>query len=173
MKSLSLFWVLISLVFACTTKTNQSPEKNFYFEVKAHQTNQFTNSLSHFLKDKIPKQKYTITNQSGKKWPYYQGLELNETIPIDSLMPPHWYLHKMIPLEMDYKLTRDDHLVRIELMLQADTLPNYRVDIFENESNKLSLSATSGVHYIDSTSFPTRKLIYDQFLQSIIRYSFK
>lgn len=129
--------------------------------------------LATYLEANIPKHKYTITYSSGQAWPYYAALDIDETIAADSLMPPHWYLHKMIMKDSSLILKSEDHLVQIKLMPQPDTIPNYQVDIFEMDSSKLMLTGTTGIHFVDSTEFPTRQSLFDYYLKSIIRYSFK
>lgn len=130
-------------------------------------------AVTDFLKSEIPKKKYTVTNQSGISWPYYAAIELDETISIDSLMPPHWFLHKMIVRENNFTLKKEDHLVRIQLMPQLDTVLNYQVDIYEMDSTALTLSATTGIHFVDSAAFLDQRSLLDHYLKSIIRYSFK
>ncbi|MEK6781064.1 MAG: hypothetical protein AABY93_05135 [Bacteroidota bacterium] len=176
MRNLNKSFILIffaAVLFSCSDSSKLAPERNFYFEIKTYQNNAFNNELAAFLKKRIPQQKYTITNRSGLVWPYYEALELNEKISIDSLMPPHWYLHKMIFKDSNSVLKADDHLVRIDVMPQPDTLPNYRVEIYEMDSIRLKFTATSGIHFIDSTEFSSKQSLADYYLKSIVRYSFK
>ncbi len=159
--------------FSCSDHTKEVPERKFYFETRTFKNNEFCKDLAVFLNTRIPQQKYAITNRSGVSWPYYEILELDETISRDSLMTPHWYLHKMIFKDSNSTLKRDDHLVRIDVMPYSDTIPNYRVEVYEMDSIGLTLSANSGIHFIDTTKFSSRPLWYEYYLQSIIRYSFK
>ena len=152
--------------------TTPTPERNYFVEIKTNQNNEFNNKLVTFLKDKIPQKKYAITNSSGVTWPFYASFNADETIAVDSLMPPHWFIHKMILKEANSVLQADDHLVKIELMVQPDTVLNYQVEVYEMDSTLLSLTGTSGVHFIDSTKFSSASL-FDHYLKSILRYSFK
>ena len=169
----SLLVVVAGCLFSCSEKSQPMPERNFYFEVKTHQNDTFTSGLAEFLKDKIPQKKYTITSQSGLTWPFYASLDLNESIAADSLMPPHWFLHKMIFRDANAVLEKDDYLVEIHLMPKIDTLANYEVKIFMMDSTGLTVSGGSGVHFVDTVEFSSRLAIYDHFMKSIIRYSFK
>src|SRR5262245_4978211 len=106
------FSIIALLIFACSEK-KYAPEKNFYFEVITQQDDESTLKIMDFINEEIPKKKYTITNTSGMVWPFYRELGLNEEIPGDSLMPPHWFVHKMIPLRKDHKMDRDEFIVKI------------------------------------------------------------
>lgn len=161
------------IFFSCSEKKTVTPEENFYFEIKVHKNDKYNSDLAKFLNDEIPKKKYTITNSSGLTWPYYAEIDLDETISIDSLMPPHWYLHKMITKDLNSVLEREDHLVKIDLMPQPDTTLNYSLNIYLMDSTGLSLAGTSGIHFVDSTEFLSRPELFDYYLKSIIRYSFK
>ncbi len=167
--------IMMLAVLSCSKHappTTPTPERNYFVEIKTNQNNEFNNKLVAFLKDKIPQKKYAITNSSGVAWPFYASLNADETIAVDSLMPPHWFIHKMILKEPNSVLQGDDHLVKIELMVKPDTLLNYRVEVYEMNSTQLSLTATSGIHFMDSTKFSSAGLL-DHYLKSILRYSFK
>lgn len=168
---LLLFIVLAML--SCSKSGPGTEERNYYFEISTRQSDKLNMTIADFLTHEIPKKRYTITYQSGLSWPYYAAIELDETISIDSLMPPHWFLHKMIPRENNSTLKKEDHLVRIQLMQQLDTALNYQVDIYVMDSTALTLSATTGIHFVDSAEFTSRQLLFDYYLKSIIRDSFK
>jgi hypothetical protein len=161
------------MLIACQTNSKHAPDRNFYFEIITHDNSELSTELAEFLKEQIPKKKYTITNHSGLSAPFYKELDLDEKISSDSLMPPHWYLHKMTPFENNIEIRRDEFLVKIDLLPQADTLPNYSVKIFRMDSTGLTLSAETGIHYIDSTEFTSKASLLDTYLRSVIRYSFK
>lgn len=166
-------FALLLAIFICLgcAQNHNASERNFYFEIHNHDRS--SNQLADYLANHISYNKYTITNRSGLQWPFYLELKPNENIPKDSLMPPHWFLHKMIPKKLDQKLKIDEYLVRIDLSPKLDTLPNYSVEIFRMDSTGLVLSARTGVHYLDSTEFATRETLNELYLKSIIRYSFK
>lgn len=168
----SIFLMLLSGIFcaACSPRHN-APERNFYFEIHNHDRS--SEGLAPYIESRIAYNKYTITNHSGLEWPFYKELKPMEDIPKDSLMPPHWFLHKMIPKKPNQQLEIDEYLVRIDLSPKPDTLPNYSVEIFRMDSTGLVLSAQTGVHYFDSTEFSTRETLNELYLKSIIRYSFK
>ncbi len=162
------------ILAACTPGAdNHAPDRNFYFEVVTHKHDDFSIHLSDYIKNHIPQNKYTITNQSGLQWPFYKELKPDEDIPRDSLMPPHWFIHRMIPKNPDQPMKIDEYLVHIDLVPQPDTIPNYSVEIFKMDSTGLALSASTGIHYIDSTEFSSPETLADFYLKSIIRYSFK
>ena|SRR6478736_6213469 len=183
----SIRWVLLmlALIFlSCSETSRRAPERDYYVEIVSPQTDTFSKDLTEYLTSRIPQKKYTFTNGSGMSWPYYAAFELNEDVPIDSLMPPHWYVHKMTIRDSLTTLAQDDHLVRIDVMPDPDTIPNYRVEIYEMDTLGWALSGSSGIHYIDTVAFfsqphnnppefSSRQLLYDHFLKSIIRYSFK
>ena len=152
---------------------HNAPEKNFFFEIVIHNHDNYSIQLSDYIKNHIAQNKYTITNQSGLQWPFYKELKPDEDIPRDSLMPPHWFVHRMIPKKPNQPLEIDDYLVQINLVPQPDTIPNYSVEIFRMDSAGLVLSASTGIHYVDSTEFSTPETLSDVYLKSILRYSFK
>jgi len=162
--------VAASICAACSTKNN-APERNFYFEI--HSPDHSSDQLADYIESHIAYNKYTITNGSGHKWPFYKELKPNEDIPRDSLMPPHWFLHKMIPKKSNQRLKFNEYLVRIDLRPMPDTLPNYSVDIFRQDSTGLVFSAGTGVHYIGHSEFNSREELNELYLKSIVRYSFK
>lgn len=165
--------LLVALTTACQSSEKYAPDRNFYFEIVTYHNDEASIKLAEYLREQIPSRKYTITNQSGLVWPFYRALNLDEKISKDSLMPPHWYVHRMIPLKKGEQIDDDGFLVRIHVIPQPDTLPNYYVDIFRRDSTGLSLSGQSGIHYIDSTEFSSESSLYQTYLKSIIRYSFK
>ncbi len=168
---------ILSLLFACQMGgaggRNVAPDHNYYVEISTLQNDNYNNALVTYLIDKIPNHKYTITNQSGLHWPYYKELELNEEILLDSLMPPHEFVHKMQMRETGTGLQNGDHVVRIELMPKQDTIPNYRVNIYTMDSTALVFSASSEIHFVDTTRFPSFRELSEYYLKSIVRYSFK
>jgi hypothetical protein len=165
----------LTLLSFCTNPVSESrtPEKDFYYEIHANSEDPFTQELSLYLTEQIPKKKYTFTNRSSQFWPYYEAIPLDSTLPADSLMPPHWYLHVMIPKEKDSDLKMGDHLVKIDLVANADTPGSYEVKVFEQDSTGLTLTGTSGVHFVDTASFKGKEETFEHYLKSIIRYSFK
>ena len=164
---------ILFFLAACSPNKQYAPDRNFYVEVITHQTDDASLKLAAYIKEQTPQKKYTITNQSGLTWPFYKELKLDERISKDSLMPPHWFVHRMIPFKKDRLIKRDEFLVRIEVQPQPDTIPNYSVEIFRRDSTGLSLSGQSGIHYIDSTEFASPRQLLEIYLKSVIRYSFK
>jgi hypothetical protein len=76
-------------------------------------------------------------------------------------------------MESGKKLKPGEHLVRISLQTIGDTFPNYKLDMYEMDSTGLAFTATTGVHYIDTTGNKNRTDIFRYCLQAIVRYSFK
>ena len=165
--------ILFFLGGACTSNDKYAPNRNFYFEVITHRTDAVSTKLADYVSNQIPLKNYTITNRSGMKWPFYKELNPFERILKDSLMPPHWFVHRMLPYKKDALIKLDEYLVRIDILPQPDTLPNYNVRIFKKDSTGLTLSGQSGIHYIDSSEFSSPSSLLEVYLKSIIRYSFK
>jgi hypothetical protein len=165
--------VCLASAESCSPRKKYAPDRNFYFEISTLEKSMLSAKLEEYLREQLPKKKYTITNESGLTWPFYKELNLEDDILQDSLMPPHWYLHKMIPLVDTKEIKRDEFLVKIDLLPRADTLPNYSLKIFRMDSAGLKLSAETGIHYIDSTEFNSQSSLVDAFLRNIIRFSFK
>ena len=109
-----MIWVLCILLCSCSSAPSRNaPDRNFYFEIVKHRNDNYSAQLSDDLKRHISKHKYTITNQSGTRWPFYKELNPDEDLPKDSLMPPHWFLHRMVVMKPDQRLEIDDYFVRI------------------------------------------------------------
>lgn len=168
-------WLVIALtLLACTRSSDKTaPERNFYFEVIANQKNDSLRRLAAFITHQITGKKYTITNHSGREWPFYRTLQTDEEISRDSLMPPHWFVHHMVPLDARQTIRMDEFVVRIFLLPKPDTLPNYAVEIYRMDSTGLTLSGETGIHFIDSTEFSPPETLREHYLKSILRYSFK
>ena len=163
------------ILAACSSSpAHNAPDRNFYFEIinHPHPGDTFAIQLSGYLARNISKHKYTITGQSGTHWPFYKELSPRGNIPADSLMPPHWFVHRMIPMMRNQRLEIDEYLVRIDLVPQRDTLPNYSVQVFKMDTAGLVLTGSSGIHYVGPSDFPP-DVLPEYFLKSIIRYSFK
>jgi hypothetical protein len=170
MKKKTIGILLIILICTACSPSHNAPERNFYFEIHHDRSSE---PLASYLENHIAYNKYTITNHSGLEWPFYKELKPDEAIRKDSLMPPHWFLHKMIPKNSAQEIKVNEYLVRIDLLPKPDTLPNYSVEIFRMDSTGLVLSARTGIHYLDSTEFSSKEGLNDLYLKSIIRYSFK
>src|SRR5205085_5833748 len=99
-------------VVACNNNNKYAPDRNFYIEVITHRKDDASLKLAAYIKEQIPQKKYTITNQSGLTWPFYKELKLDERISKDSLMPPHWFVHRMILLNSDLQIKANEFLVR-------------------------------------------------------------
>ena len=165
--------VTVFILIACGGSGNYAPDRNFYFEVVSSDSSGASGALGGFLREEIPKHKYTITRQSGLTWPFYRELGLNEKIARDSLMPPHWFVHRMVPYRNGESIRKDEYLVRIYVMPDPKATPNYSIDIFRMDSTGLTLSGRADIHYIDSSEFRLQGSVYDLYLKSVVRYSFK
>lgn len=168
--------LLLLSIFCCAcdqSKVKIAPEIMYYFEVKCGLPEPECYELKQSLEKSIPLYKYTITHQSGKKWPYYQAFETRVPVPADSLMPPHWQVHRMVLKKDGEKINQGKYLVQIDIFSVPDTIPDFNVTIYKMERSGLSLSATSGIHYVDMILKDSTLTFQDTFLKYILRYSFK
>ncbi len=168
--------ILFLFIFlsGCSPKPqNMAPDRNFYFTVESNSTSEVAVRNKLHLEEYIPEYKYAITNSSGNSWPYYQAMKLDDEIDLDSLMPPHSFIHKMIPLQKGQKIEENEFVVHIEMFPLSDTIPNYSVSIYRKEKNELILSAKTGIHFIQPNEFNSQSELSVLFLQNILRYSFK
>lgn len=160
-------------MICCTSRpANYVEDRLYYFRVNSHNSPEAV-ALKSFLENEIPRYKYTITHGSGTNWPYYKQLQLDEQISFDSLMPPHSFVHKMVPYNKIYPVLKDEFVVQIDLFPLRDTFPNYNVSIFRQTADSLELSATSGIHFIMPGEFKTQSELSQKMLENILRYSFK
>ena len=168
-RSFLMAFALIGLAECSAPEKNSAPEKDYYFSVSGNPNNLQTERARRYLETTIPKQKYTITNQSGLKWPYYRAFALWEPVIQDSLMPPHWFVHRMLPLKKN-EIKLNEHLIKIEL--NTDSAFYYQVTVFTQQENGLRLTANTGRHFIDSAHL--QKSDWPNYLlQSVLRDSFK
>jgi hypothetical protein len=162
--------ILIALVKCSVPSKDYAPEENYYFSVSAVPNNPQTEKIKTYLETNIPKQKYTITNRSGLTWPYYHAFDLDEPVIKDSLMTPHWIIHRMVLHDEKKEIKEGEHLVKIEV--NADSAFYYHVIVFTQVETGLRLTAKTPKHFIDSTHIQQSDWpIY--LLQSVIRDSFK
>ena len=167
-----IFFVSIIICLGCNPK-NIAPERNFYFTIETGTPRDSGLFCRDYLESQIPLQKYIITNGSGQVWPYYKAYNLNEPVSKDSIMPPHWFVHKMIPYETDNKIGEDEYLVKIELFKVQDTIPNYRVIIYKMVKGELNHTASTITYFIQSSEYSTQEELCDLLLKNTLRYSFK
>ena len=174
MRSILFLFPLLILVVKCDSKKEGvAPDVNFYYSVQFPDLDS-VKIHADYISEQIPLHKYAITNASGYSWPFYQEFSLDETVMSDSLMPPHWFIHKMKPIKgARYKIKEGEYHVVIDLYPQLDTLPNYNVKIYQMEGDSLRLSANTGIHYILSNEYHSNEELSSLLLESIIRYSFK
>ncbi len=170
-------WRLLFLtvfMIACRTKPEHpAPDRNFYFQVKSNSSTPTANQYRKYLLENIPKHKYSITNASGQTWPFYQAFDLDEEVAQDSLMPPHWFIHRMVPFDDHVEIKEDEFLVTIEIFVLPDTVPNYAVSVFRKQGNDLTLSGSSGTHFIGPSEYKSDADLQESFLKHTVRYSFK
>jgi len=169
--------LLMLAILACMncnrSKIEIAPETTFYFEVTCGSSTPACQGLKKYLEENIPLYKYTITNESGYVWPFYQAFEKDTPVPATSLMPPHWQIHNMELKREGQRLKEGEVLVQIDLYSASDTIPDFNVTISKITDGKFSQSATTGVHdlytFHQESTLSTRDII----LKSVIRYSFK
>lgn len=168
-----LLLTALSSWYCSRSNVEIAPEITYYVEVTCGSETQACQELKQYLEDNIPRYKYTITNESGYVWPFYQAFEKDIPVPAASLMIPHWQIHHMELKKKGQRLKEGEVLLQIDLYSASDTIPDFNVTISKLTNGKLSRSATTGIHNLytfhqDST-LSTRDII----LKSVIRYSFK
>lgn len=173
MRPLRLLFLMIFIIGCRAKPEHIAPDRNFYFEVKSNSSSPAANQCRQYLLKNIPLYKYSITNSSGQTWPFYETFDLDEEVPQDSLMPPHWFIHKMIPFDDRVEMKEDEFLVRIEIFVLPDTVPNYGVSVYRKEGNDLTLSGSSGTHFIEPSEYKSEAEFPELFLKHTVRYSFK
>ncbi len=166
------FKIIASILFflSCTYNDNSIARNKVYYYSVSSPSDAY--DLVFFLSKNLNNKRVAITNLSGQKWPFYEELAPDLDLPIDSLMPPHSFVH-LLKLKEENRIEIDEYFLDIKVMMLADTLPNYELDIYKMDSEGLVLSAKSGVHYIDNINSSGSELLFDTFLKHIIRYSFK
>jgi len=65
LKTQSVIAFLVFVVCVTCSKSNDAPERNFYFEIESHHHS--TKQLASYLGNHIAYNKYTITNRSDIK----------------------------------------------------------------------------------------------------------
>lgn len=169
-KHLSFAFIFI-LLFGCVSdRENIAIDKTFYFSVASPSNS--SDELVAYLIENLNNKRVAITNQSGQIWPFYKIIDPNIDLPLDSLMPPHSFVH-LLKLKGENEIRDGEYFVDIKVMMLTDTLPNYELKIYKMNPEGLAFSADSGIHFIEDSSAHDRHFLYDIFIKSIIRYSFK
>jgi len=150
-----------------------APEITYYVEITCGAQTPECLQLKQYLEDNIPRYKYTITNESGYVWPFYQAFEKDVPVPAASLMIPHWQIHHMELKKKGKQLKEGEVLLQIDLYSASDTLPDFNVTISKIKDSKLSLSAKTGIQNFYSFHQDSTLTTQDIILKSVIRYSFK
>lgn len=164
----------IFIAVGCASKPEEyASERNFYFTVETESTSNSVLAVKRYLENVIPKHKYSITNSSGSNWPYYQAFELDERVPSNTIVPPHTFVHRMVPFKEELKIEEDEFLVQVVIFEKPDTIPNYSVTIFRRKENEFKLSASSGLHFIQPSEYETQNQLAEAILKNCLRYSFK
>ena len=175
MRLLRIALLLTLTLLGCSLKRNPTgfaSDEIYYVQIRCVLPDEECLKIKKHLEEGIPKYKYTFTNKSAKTWPYYKAYELDAQVPIDSLMPPHWQLHRLILFAAKDSSNYADHLIHIDLFSTADGVPDYTVSTFNMTPTDSSLVATSGLHNVAPSD--TGTLSMEEFiLRSVIRYSFK
>ncbi|MEQ8302429.1 MAG: hypothetical protein RIB47_03475 [Cyclobacteriaceae bacterium] len=162
--------ILVALIFvACNSDNDKiAVDRSFYFTI----TSPRDQDLVNYLGAQMDNQRVAITNQSGTAWPFYETIETQEQLPIDSLMPPHHFVH-LLKQKANNDISLGDYYVDVKVMTKSDTLPNYDLTIYRMDSTGLEVSARTGIHYLNPRDTLDTKHLRETLLKSIIRYSFK
>ncbi len=146
--------------------------KTLYFEVKCPTGGPNCAEAKQLLEQEIPKYEYTFSPGSSRTWPYYRAFSPDENVPLDSLIPPHSQLHRLLPLSEKPWIGSGESLVSIELYLHNDSIPDYIVNVYGLDQGKAVITGTSGPQV--ATQRPGMSLSMPEILlKSAIRYSFK
>lgn len=170
---------LLFLVFLTSCGGKADPQEaelaqttRIFFQVECQHKGPRCEQVKRYLEKEIPRFKYSFTEESSKKWPYFQAFDLNAKVPIDSLMPPHTRLHQFIPYQQGSSSGGINELVVIKLFSQSEGPPDYQVDIYRLFPGSMESSGTSGLHTVNSDTADTQK-VAEMIRQSVIRYSYK
>ena len=163
----SLCW---SIAGCSGEKDNVAKDKIYYYTVTSPVDS--VSDLVHFLRKNLNNKRVAITNGSGLAWPFYKVIEPNEDLPLDSLMPPHHFVH-LLREKGDNKIAPQEYYIDIRVMIETGSQPSYELFIYKMTPTGLELTAKTGIHHLNASSFEDKASLYDLFLKSIIRYSFK
>lgn len=151
---------------------NYATTWKFYFQVACPNPGPNCQEAKKLLEREIPRFKYTFTYGSSRTWPYFKAFDLDEKVPLDSLLPPHSQLHQLIPLEDKPLFGGADYLVVANLYTLSDSIPDYVVNVYRIDTSPPELSGTSGrqeVQQRPGMNLSDAEII----LRSVIRFSFK
>lgn len=160
--------IILLALFSCNNSPPIAPEVTFYFEIQVSNQNQLGLEVKKELEEYFPKRKYAMTNSSAYTEPYYEEFKLDENVPLDSIIPPHTFAHRMEILGEDYP--ENSRLLKIQLFPGGKS--EYSMEIYKRENNNWVFLAQTGVHPIPERNGDKEDLI-KRFRESIIRYSFK
>lgn len=168
MRRLNTSVLIFCFLLGCSFEDdNIAKDKIYHFSVSSQSAT--ASELTAYLIENMDNKRVAITNRSGQAWPYYEIIEEDKKVLIDSLMPPHKVVHRL-KAKSGQAIKNGEYYLDIKVMIIPDTLPNYELYIYKMDSMELKLSAQTGVHFIENQ--PSSEL-YEFFLKSLVRYSFK
>lgn len=163
--------ILASTLVCCTRQEKPEIAKNrkFFFTITSPSAND--TDLIDYLVSNMENKRIAITNQSGTTWPFYEILPSDYSLPIDSLIPPHHFVHLLE--RADQTINLGEYFMEIRVMIETDTIPNYDMIIYQMDKSGLKVSTKTGFQYADYSvqfdSLPSKEIL----LKSILRHSFK
>ncbi len=167
---------MLILVVGCGGQSSDggayASTKPFYFQVNCPNPGPHCQEAKKLLEREIPRFKYTFTYGSSRTWPYYKAFDLEEEVPLDSLLPPHSQLHQLIPLEDKPLFGGADYLVVANLYTLSDSIPDYIVNVYRIDTSPQELSGSSGRQEVQQRPGMTLSEA-EIILRSVIRFSFK
>lgn len=159
------------VIFGCDATTENIAANKIYYYTVSSPSDSAANLVT-FLTESLDNKRVAITNGSGLTWPFYKIIKPNEDLPLDSLMPPHDFVH-LLREKGDNQIAPEEYYIDIRVMIETGSQPSYELFIYKMTPAGLELTAKTGIHHLDASSFEGKASLYDLFLKSIIRYSFK
>ncbi|HCM77539.1 MAG TPA: hypothetical protein DIS90_14240 [Cytophagales bacterium] len=170
MQKLLVSIIIFGLITGCSSDDNIAKDRIYYFTITSR-SDRSTDLVDYLIKN-MHNKRVAITNQSGSEWPFYEVLATTQELSLDSLMPPHYYVH-LLKEKKEQEIQIGEFYIEIKVMLLPDTLANYELDIYKMDTLGLIRTAKTGIHFIEKPTITKSDSAYDILLKSIIRYSFK
>ena len=146
----------------------------YYFRITDLEQSERSSRMVNDLNAHIPGFKYTITNESGLQgWPFYRKFQLDEKLPVDSIMPPHVIFHIFKPYEEGADVD-GSYLIEARLLPVAEGgSPILKFDMFQGRGNDWIRVVDLKDHPFPVAKYPGYEEQLQIIEETIIRSSFK
>ena len=173
-----LIWAITFLPFSCSKGPEEAEFADvgiyfFYFndEVKTEESRWLVNHLT----KSFQKYDYIMSNESAEAgWPYFGEIKKGEKIPQTEILPPHKFLHRLIPFDR----YETDNSLNYYFKIKYSIL-NYgkqliiKAETFERRSGQWILISSPPLSKINVKKYKSKLSLSNDVNKTLIRDTFK